>query len=338
LKRKVGFIIYCIAVTIPLLEGLLWLTGFRPYQYVNFLFKSEPTQCIIGDPVMGFGLNPGSFKVTINQHHTYDARHSNDGLRVNNNVKYNDKLADIALFGCSYTYGLGVSSHETMTSLLQEFLPKYNIINHAVPGYGNVQGYLQLHEQINKGKKPSIAIFNFADFHMERNLLLPSYRLHLNIGYRKAIGQQDVILEESTFPYIEIQNNQLEIRYEGWGNLYKHWQGREYFATVNLLQNITDKFTTLKTNKFDDNLMLFLKIKELCDLHGIRLIVTGLNAKKNTYHMLSLLKQSNIEIVDISLPLEDPQYNHAPHDTHPNVKAHRHYAELIFKHLSQRIL
>ena len=333
MKKRVSYVIYCILVVIPLLEGLLWMTGYRPYRYEQFSIVSLPMQNIVADSVYGLALNPGSFEITINDGLTYRATHNGRFLRrlIADTGKSDKRLA---VFGCSYTYGMGVNDDEAFPARLQSINNELVISSYAVPGYGTVQGFLQLQQLVAKGEKPDIALFNFADFHIDRNSMTPAYRLHLNVGYQQAMRNEEIAMTASRFPFVRMVNDTLIYQSEKWADLYRNWQGRETFALVNLLQTISDRYMTASINAVKNTESLFVDIRKFCDKHQIRLLVAGITRSETTSLMLRSLSKHQIESVDISLPLKQKTYNNLPFDSHPNRKAHRILAEKMNHYLT----
>lgn len=335
MSKRVGYLLYCVLIVIPLLEGLLWLTGYRPYQYQNFSIQSLPSRSIVPHDSLGFALNRGSFTVTINEGLTYQATHTSPITRILSldSVEMDKPL--LAIFGCSYTYGMGVDDSEAFAAQLMQLENRFRISSFAVPGYGTVQGFMNLKKMVESGVKPHIALFNFADFHMDRNSMTPAYRLHLSIGYKLAMHNDDVSMSASAFPYVSLINDSLVYTTAPWSELYENWPGRETFALINLLQTISDKYETASIDSKSNSILLYEEISNFCKLHDIRLIVAGITDSVNTHQMLDSLAARTIEVVDISLPLENEAYNNLPFDSHPNVLAHRLMAEKMKSHLSQ---
>jgi hypothetical protein len=76
----------------------------------------------------------------------------------------------IAVLGDSFTFGDEVSDDETYPSQLQALLPKAEIINMGVHGYGHDQ-MLLLFEDEGIGYRPDLVILGFVAPDMHRNLL-----------------------------------------------------------------------------------------------------------------------------------------------------------------------
>jgi len=94
------------------------------------------------------------------------------GFRGKKNFAYakdKDKLR-ILILGDSFTFGDGVSDHETYAYHLQEMLPHAEIINLGVHGYGHDQMLILLKEEGIK-YRPDIVLLGFVRVDMSRNLL-----------------------------------------------------------------------------------------------------------------------------------------------------------------------
>lgn len=332
-KKKTSFrfvyVIYILLLIFPIFELALRIAQYKPYQSASFSIISEPGNSLVAHPDYGICLNPGKFKITINEGHSYAVTHSIDSTRMTFGQAQHINRADVALFGCSYTYGMGVNDEETMQAIMTEHLPNSKIINYAVPGHGNIQGYFQLKKLIANNQKPVIAVFNFADFHLERNVLSPEYRCHLNVGFLQSSAMEKKEMDSGFFPYVYLEDDQLLFSACAWGNMYNHWKGRARFSTVNFIQSVRDQIVESRIDINKTNLSLFQSIQELCKDNDIRFLVAGLTQTEKTKNFLELLYENEIDAFDISLPLKDKIYNNMPYDSHPNALAQRKFGEQL---------
>lgn len=302
--------------------------GDSAFQNDFYTITSSPENCLIASEQMGFALADGEFIVTINKKHSYKATHT-EGERITSFETNNDSLPELFFMGCSYTYGMGVDDDENFVFLIQKELTNYRVRNFGVPGFGTVQSYLQLKNEIETGSIPKLVIINYCDFHAERNALLPSYRSNLSIGFQNSSEQAKNIMRSSKIPYLE--NGKIE--YEKWDELYHNWSGRETFAAINYLQRNSDRITTKKIDSEKINLDIYFRIQKLCASHNIRLIVTQLIKNDASKDFFVKLAQNNFEILNISLNLSTRKYTNLPYDSHPNSRAHKSYADKILNEL-----
>lgn len=283
--------------------------------------------CLRASSELGFSLGEGTYDVSVNSGPTYTATHA-DGRRITKTSKQTSKLnlPKVFIMGCSFTYGMGVSDSVSFPYQLQQsFRALSEIENFGVPGFGNVQSYLQLKNEVQNGNKPGLVIVNFCDFHHERNSLTPKFRNSLVLGYQRSNKEVSKQLEQSAFPYVE--NGKIET--VSFNKMYSNWPGRETFAAIHYFQSNNDKRLSEKIDLEKNSLALFTQMKTFCDEHEIDLIVTGLTKNHSTRKFLKLLRKSGIQSFNISLDLKKKEYNQLPYDSHPNEKAHAHFAQAL---------
>lgn len=327
MKKAIKYFYY-VCLFFICFEIALLILGYRRYINVSYNITSTPSYCLIPHAKLGFGLKPGNFNVTINKGFHYKTTHNQDSLRTTGKA-LNDTSYKVFFFGCSYTYGMGVNDDENFVSLFQQKHPNLNVKNFGVPGYGTIQSLLQLQSIIKKQDIPNTVIINYANFHDIRNGLTPQYRLNLKMGYEQANDSLKQFMQSSNIPFVRKENNGFIIDYCNWKNIYNNWWLRESLASVNYVQTFIDKQTEKKIPTQQITLFIFDEIKKLCDNHNINLIVTGITKNKETEILLEKLNYKGINILDISVDLENKNYNNSPYDNHPNEFAHSLYANSI---------
>lgn len=310
-------------------EIALLLFGYNRYLPVEYTITSTPTYCLSSDSSLGFALNPGQFKVTINKGLTYSVSHTKDSIRTIP-FKYNDTAnMEVYFMGCSYTYGMGVNDDENFPALIQKEFPDIKVKNLAIPGFGTVQSYLQLKRLLKNDNLPEILIVNYADFHDMRNALTPYYRENLKTGFENSSKNIKTLMTSSKLPFVTKNKNQYSIHYCEWNNIYENWMFRDVFASVNYLQLTNDELKDKAIPKKEITHFLFEEINQLCIENEIKLLVTGITQNENTKSTLDVLKKKGIETLDISINLNSTLYNNMPYDSHPNKLTHRIWAEKI---------
>lgn len=320
-----------ILITFFLLELIIRLCGVKPYEQQNFSIKSTPELCLIPNENFGFALNPGEYKVVMNEQIPYACSHNSDSLRTLSESE--NKNFKIDFHGCSFTYGMSVDDSLTFPFLSQQAFPKYQFRNFAVPGFGNLQALLRLKMQIKKKDFPNILMLCYADFHDERNALNLHYRQSLFNGFQHANDKVKPLFIKSKMPFYGLEKG---IQYCDWNNIYKNWSGRSYLASVNAIQNAVDK---MKYDAIDEKAVthqILLEIQELCEANQIEFILTAITKSKSTDFTLDFCQQKNIKTLDIGLPFPSEQYSNLPYDIHPNRLAHQVFAERLKPFLNHR--
>ncbi len=324
-------------ILLPLIvEGGLWGLGYRPYRQVPFTIASQPAFCFLPDPMMGFALHPGTFSVTINEGLHYTATHGADSLRITGpgDAGTGVQRPQLLLMGCSYTYGMGVTDSATFAWQLQQAMPQWQVKNMGVPGFGTVQSWLQLQRLIANGKVPTTVVLHYAAFHDVRNALSPVYRKSLYMGYERSHPSLKAAMRETKMPYIVAMDSGFQFQRIAWTEMYHNWPLREYSASMNHLQELSDQFAARRLVPENTSLYLIREMQTLCQEQGIRFVVAGLTDTPGTRQRLAQLQGTGIETLDMALDLQRPEYNHLPFDEHPNEKAHRWYAMRLYQFLS----
>lgn len=324
------YIFYIIVLILPCAELALRLLGYQPYRQQAFHIEATPEKCIIAHPWMGFALRPGNYEVTINEGLHYSVRHGMDSLRFTGQAFSEENHSDsIYFFGCSYTYGMGVSDSLTFPFLIQQNEQSRSVRNFGVPGYGTVQTYLQLKKLIEINEIPAIVIINYADFHDDRNALTPAYRRDLFMGFQGSHQSVELAMQQANVPFFSKKAGVYQLAFCKWQHIYESWRYRKTFAFVNFLQDFSDQRKTNAIDKTEVSRYTFLQIKKICDNRHIRMLVTGITSSPKTRKMLDDLNELGIETLDIFVDLSLKKYNNAPYDDHPNEQAHAIFAKKI---------
>jgi len=175
-------------------------TTFRLNYIRGHSVKSQVTDYRIDvyDPIRGWTLRPGlsHFEAFDNETVSSNSR----GLRGSSEHAYEKRLGTLRIltFGDSYTFGEGVSDHETFSYYLEKLLPGSEVINFGIHGYGHDQMLLYLREEGIK-YHPDIVILGFVALDMKRNML--SFRDYAKPRFVLDGGQ--LVLTNTPVPRLE---------------------------------------------------------------------------------------------------------------------------------------
>ncbi|MGB1040805.1 MAG: hypothetical protein ACPGVD_08035, partial [Flavobacteriales bacterium] len=269
IKKRLLKWIYILLLLFPCFEIALRIVGGKPYENETYKIEITPRNAFIGDDSLGIALNPGQYKIKLNDTIEFITTHTAEGRRIVDENKIDS--TSIVSLGCSFTYGYGVNDKENFTSLLQSHFPTHKLMNYGVPGYGTVQSYLQLQQILKSEKIPEVVILNFSSYHLDRNALTPYYRRALKIGFSQSMDFIDFLMDDSRFPYVSDENKK-EIKFENWNELYQDWTGRNYFASINYLQTAVDKVITEKMDLQTISVSLIKKMNDLCAKEGCKFV------------------------------------------------------------------
>lgn len=326
--RLVRKIVYYTLVVLVCTELAFWVLGYRPYQYQHFKMESNPKGAFIGDSLLGIKLNPGQYKITLNDSLTFIATHNSNNKRVIPFTHIDTvEIPTIHFFGCSFTYGYGVNDEETFASLTQKQFPQYRVLNHGVIGYGTVQSLLMLQKQVEI-KQGDIVVLCFSSVHFDRNVLNQKYRLDLKIGFENSSHDLSSLMKNSAFPFVNSSN---EIKYESWDSLYRHWFAREYLCTINYLQSMYDSEANKNNDGISETAFLMQEIINLTKTRGGTPLIFCLDNSDKINSMMNLLPEANWATADFDF--SNKSLTNFPYDDHPNKAGH----QFIFERLIQFI-
>lgn len=325
--RKAFWWLYYPVVTLLLLEAVLWVLGYRPYQHQSFQVEASPSNWLEGDSIMGFRLGVGEFVLSINEGLQFRATHLASGRR-DLGLSPDSALLKVDLYGCSYTYGYGLDDSLTMGWRLAAALPNAKVRSWAVPGYGSTQALLQLQKQLTQQDTPDVVVIAYASFHDERNSLNAEFRRGLSLGFSQNTDSQHI--QNFRYPYLDAKG---KIQYQAWGGLYEPWPGRSYSALINAAQSSTEFWQEANRDKAKRSGTVLTQTAQLCESLGIEMVFFPLTRDEASQQLLPQMEAIGVKVLDASLDLSQTQFQNYPHDTHPNARAHAHYAGALLDYL-----
>lgn len=157
-SRDIGIRLLCAAASTLLAVALS--EGVARWRYPRWLARgTENFRFAEYDPVLGWANKPGArgrfaqddFDTAV----TVDSR----GMRGGKDTPYARRpgVSRIAVLGDSFTWGYGVEESQRFTELLQEKLPRTEVLNFGCSGYGQDQEWLLLRQEALK-YGPSLVI------------------------------------------------------------------------------------------------------------------------------------------------------------------------------------
>jgi len=321
-KVNISSLVYYPILSLVCLEIALLIMGYRPYRNTDYSINAVPQNAFIGHPEMGIQLNPGQYTITINDSLSFTTHHLGPMERAIA-PKHTDK-PKIAMLGCSYTYGLGVSDGEHFTSLLQNDFPQASFIQRAVIGHGTVQSLMETRHLINDTTLKSV-ILNLSSYHLMRNTLSPTYRSHLRIGYGHSDKQVQSLMRSARFPYKASCDD--PIQYSLWSDIYDHWSGREWSATINWVQTNYDRWREDHELQIKVTACMIKEMSDLCVSKNISFAVVVLDETQAIIQLKNQLR--DIDWIDVGFDFKDPDLTNLPFDNHPSIAGHRYIAQKI---------
>jgi hypothetical protein len=223
--------------------------------------------------------------------------------------------ANLAFYGCSFTYGIAVATEETFASRLQGMLPTWRLENHGISGHGTSHNLLLL-ERLTRWNKPEYVVFCWIAHHRIRNVVDMKWVQTLNkIFPRSPAGQNN----RRPMPKAALDERGLLT----WRSTL---MPRHDLPDVDLVDFYNDPF-------YQDlvSFRLFQTAAAHVRAYGGKFFVVSLQGGFSEI-MRGWFAAADIPFLDASL--DGPEWTCAPDDPHANARAHQIYAERIFAYLT----
>ncbi len=328
LKSVLKWVIYYPLLVLTCLEVALLILGYRRYQDKPYVVSATPENAFIGDDSLGIYLNPGKYSIILNNAIEFETEHLCDNRRLNHHEGNIDK-PKVVFLGCSFTYGYGVNNDETFIAQLQGNFPNYNLENYGVVGYGTVQALLQLSKILTDTSVKAV-LLDFSSFHFMRNVLSQNYRRNLKIGYANSNEKTNNLMQNARFPFLGDCSD--SIRFANWRDLHSDWYGRNWFASVNWIQTLTESYHDKKLNEIEITTYVIQQIAAKCEAANVRFGIVCLDQTAET----DILQKNLFQLpwLDVKFDFSDTDLTLLPHDSHPSAKGHLEIAHKILPFLT----
>lgn len=217
----------------------------------------------------------------------------------------------VAVLGCSYTFGWGVSDAESYPYLLQQAQPHRQVVNHGVPAHSLYQCLLALEAQPASGG-PDWVVLGFHEQLEERNTGAFDWISYIT-GSRPPSA-------------VNIFGRLLRFRPCG----YRSLRLSSSLALASLLEYGLNRLCRVRRG--DRKIVratcehLLLKLKALCEKRGARLVVVLVN-RADSYR--DFLRRHNFHVCDpqVDTVAEPGRYSLLPFDLHINAAGHARIAQ-----------
>lgn len=247
----------------------------------------------------------------------------------------------IAVAGCSFAFGYGVSDNETLPYFLQQQMPGYEGYNYGVSGYGTQHLLLQTREKINPTEikqKQGILVYFFIDNHLNRL-----------IGSRRIIK-----LWGENFPYFFLDDalpagrQENKLQQNGTFKTGRKWKTLFYKTITNsAIVDILDLEIPFSISKDDFRLAAAVISESKKEFEknfpclpagkaGSKFVVLFCPGSKCSGELAALLAKKDIDFVDYSLlfDINSKEYRSHYSDPHPNGKAYEELAKKLGEYLN----
>jgi len=328
-------------------KGLLKVTIINLVLLVVVFFIGEVTCRIVGipyknrwtpnenafgrfDPELGWSYIPnksaintvGEGKDSIRTPVYFDE----NGIRVPYaGFKFDYKKPTVLFIGCSITMGHGLSYEDTFVSLLGSLkeMP-YQVVNLGVQGYGSDQALLALKRYIDRFNT-KIVIYTFFKDHLIRN---SNYDRRQIVGGARFLGTKPLFAINDKG---ELYLAKTPMRYE------------EYDYTHSWLIDLYRMYIGRRLGRFPPQSKeltraIIHEMKRISNEHGAHFLVLNWRWSDEDED-LGFLKGLDIDIIDTLKEAPEGWKDMVIlHGVHPDSRASRHAADLLFEYLKERRL
>jgi len=265
------------------------------------------------DPVVGYACIPGVHRIILVRgvaRLPFRVTIGSDGYRVAGPDRHAGALPEVWIFGCSYTWGLGLDDDQTFPWLVQSAMPGATVHNFGGNGYGNVQALLLLRHAVeSKARLPRIAVVVYNDFDVERNVGAPSYLRGMD-ATGEAFRRSGVAV-----PFVSIGGDgRPEVR---WFHLFHGETIQQPEAGRAYALRVTDSVLD--------------EIDSICSAHEIAPIL-AVQSQPEGDPVVTHAREKGYIIANLFVDLNERagrRYRLLPVDGHPNSRADRVYADKL---------
>jgi hypothetical protein len=220
----------------------------------------------------------------------------------------------LAVYGCSYTYGLAIAANETFSSLLQGMFPRWRVENHGVPSYGTTQSLIQL-ERETRWAKPELVTFCWIENHLQRSVADIRW-IQMASRYTPRPASREA--PEPRLPRAKLnRDGALQI-------------GSVRFPRRDLIGIDLSDFAQDPYYVDLVSFALFKRANTIVTKYGGHFFITTLEGRFSD-ELARCLAENFIPVVNASIPGDE--YRCLPDDWHPNAFANRMYADRIREYL-----
>lgn len=144
------------------------------------------------DDELGWVTVPGQYTYSTTGEAVHRIDVTVDADRTRGGAQPPSSKEEVWFFGCSFTFGWGVTDGDDFVARLAAKLPRYRLRNFGVPGYGTVQSLLRFRQELAAAKAPPrLVIYGQIDQHDIRNAATRWWRMVID---RAGRGPERVLM------------------------------------------------------------------------------------------------------------------------------------------------
>ncbi len=322
-RIKSAFVVILIFLVLALLITELYLRYVLSPRHQSFFYEDHSRTAICQpDPYLGWVNKPGVYSSPSPFPHdpplTITIR--DDGSRATASLDIGNPRHRLVLVGGSGIFGQGLSDEQTMAWKLGRLLPQTQVLNYGVMAYGTYQSMLMLEKVLSTLQGVDIVIYGFIPHHIDRNVAPAYWRNIVNMLSSKGVK----------VPYVTLSSENRLVRHSP--QPFAAWFASRYLVTFRILEIFLERtyffLSENDTEKHTIMQLLLLRMRNLCNANGCRLVVAMLdNSRKIDSFYTRFCRANQIPVInfDISELKGVPLTN--PRDGHPTEAVNTIWAE-----------
>ncbi|MEZ4962574.1 MAG: hypothetical protein R2830_22295 [Saprospiraceae bacterium] len=307
-KQKIALVLFSTFLTIGMValaghfiqfggESLNKKLVMKAWFLKNAWFGPQQIGIYQADPIYGWRHKPLS-KGNHFEPYGFDVEYHIDekGNRV---TKGPYGRPEIVFLGCSFTFGHGVEDDENFPMLLSENFPSYKVVNGANNGWGTIQAWLRLKEELASQNDVRMVVYGFIGHHRQRNYLRTQWLDMLGKYHRQNV-------------HVEAENGKIVLH--GLSDMKK--------------DGLSDDGVLVPKEK-EITRLLIAEMKAACDEKNIPFLVAYLPDDKSHDFAAEILQTVGSEhFIDLRNSIDYDSINNGV-DGHPTADGHRQIAEQL---------
>lgn len=200
---------------------------------------------------------------------------------------------EIAVVGCSFTFGFGVADDAHYTAwLANQAWPERRVGNYSVLGWGTAHAALVVEDLLARPDPPGCILYGWLGKHRLRN-------------YRRRVIRESATFD---FPLFDFEGNQLR-----------------YHGLVPVAENTWDDGPNLDEQERRISVELLRKMQRGCSARGVEFFVLALESNGQDTVLNEVLAAGDVNVIDLSRVSRD----YLPTDDHPAPSWHQKIARAI---------
>lgn len=305
------------------MEAGLRATGARPASEPAPAFVTEPAPLVQPDERLGYRLRDGEFATRFGAGHEARSRHAG-GRRVGaaegrpRSGRSVDAPGRLDLHGGSFAYGLGIEDGQTLADHLQA-RTSLQVVNDGVPGWGPLQAWLTLEQQVAEGGAPDALWLLHASFQDERVSAVRNWRRAI-APWRARLSVTDLPVARNHHGTPRVQRRPLAFR---------PLPGASSSALLARLDLGLDLVDDLRVDSHKASRNLIVQLGRAAEAAGSSFLLVGLQDDRWTRDTLRFAERRGLRTVDVALPWREPPWNLAPWTHHPGSAAYAEWARRL---------